>query len=110
MFGTGSRFQVAKVRGIPIYASWSWVALAAFFMFGWYAQFSGEMEPKDALRLAVLTAVLFFGGGFFHEGGPARAPRSFRLSGRASTLGVLGGAPQSRAWGARALPHLLRAA
>src|SRR3954470_6280772 len=93
MFGTGSRFQVAKVRGIPIYASWSWVALAAFFMFGWYSQFSGEMEPKDALRLAALTAVLFFGGILLHEGAHAVAARSFDLPGRAITLVFWGGAP-----------------
>src|SRR3954454_19139646 len=110
MFGTGSRFQVAKVRGIPIYASWSWVALAAFFMFGWYSQFSGEMEPKDALRLAALTAVLFFGGILLHEGAHAVAARSFDLPVRAITLVFWGGATETRSWRAGALVALAVAA
>ena len=28
MFGTGQKFQVARVAGIPIYLSYSWFAIA----------------------------------------------------------------------------------
>jgi Zn-dependent protease len=98
MFGTGSRFQIAKIRGIPIYASWSWVAIAAFFMFGWYTQFSTQMTSNEALRLAAVTAVLFFGGILLHEGAHAVAARSFDLPVRAITLVFWGGATETRSW------------
>jgi len=98
MFGTGNRFQVAQIRGIPIYASWSWVAIAAFFMFGWYTQFSTQMTSNEALRLAAVTAVLFFGGILLHEGAHAVAARSFDLPVRAITLVFWGGATETRSW------------
>ena len=110
MFGTGSRFQVAKIRGIPIYASWSWVALAAFFMFGWYTQFSTEMPSNDALRLAAITAVLFFGGILLHEAAHAVAARSFDLPVRGITLVFWGGATETRSWKAGPLADFVVAA
>ncbi len=110
MFGTGSRFQVAKIRGIPIYASWSWVALAAFFMFGWYTQFSTEMPSNDALRLAAITAVLFFGGILLHEAAHAIAARSFDLPVRGITLVFWGGATETRSWKAGPLADFVVAA
>src|SRR6478752_5332117 len=110
MFGTGSRFQVAKIRGIPIYASWSWVAIAAFFMFGWYTQFSTQMTSNEALRLAAVTAVLFFGGILLHEGAHAVAARSFDLPVRAITLVFWGGATETRSWRAGPIADFVVAA
>jgi Zn-dependent protease len=110
MFGTGSRFQVAKIRGIPIYASWSWVAIAAFFMFGWYAQFSTQMTSNEALRLAAITGVLFFGGILLHEAAHAIAARSFDLPVRAITLVFWGGATETRSWRAGPLADFVVAA
>lgn len=110
MFGTGSRFQIAKVRGIPIYASWSWVALAAFFTFAWYTDFSGRMTPSDAVRLAGITAVLFFGGILLHEAAHAIAARSFNLPVRAITLVFWGGATETRSWRAGPLADFVVAA
>jgi Zn-dependent protease len=110
MFGTGSRFQVAKIRGIPIYASWSWVAIAAFFMFGWYTQFSYTMTSSEALRLAAITAVLFFGGILLHEAAHAIAARSFNLPVRAITLVFWGGATETRSWRAGPLADFVVAA
>ncbi len=110
MLGTGSRFQVARIRGIPIYASWSWVAIAAFFMFGWYTQFSYSMPSSDALRLAAITAVLFFGGILLHEGAHAIAARSFDLPVRAITLVFWGGATETRSWRAGPLADFVVAA
>jgi len=110
MFGTGSRFQIAKVRGIPIYASWSWLAIAAFFMFGWYSNFSYTMPSSDALRLAAITAVLFFGGILLHEGAHAVAARSFNLPVRAITLVFWGGATETRSWRAGPLADFVVAA
>jgi len=110
MFGTGNRFQVAKIRGIPIYASWSWVAIAAFFMFGWYTNFSYSMPSSDALRLAVITGVLFFGGILLHEAAHAIAARSFDLPVRAITLVFWGGATETRSWQAGPLADFVVAA
>ncbi len=110
MFGTGSRFQVAKIRGIPIYASWSWLAIAAFFMFGWYTNFSYSMPSSDALRLAVITGVLFFGGILLHEAAHAIAARSFNLPVRAITLVFWGGATETRSWRAGPLADFVVAA
>ena len=110
MFGTGSRFQVARIRGIPIYASWSWVAIAAFFMIGWYAQFSMRMTSNEALRLAVITGVLFFGGILLHEAAHAIAARSFDLPVRAITLVFWGGATETRSWRAGPLADFVVAA
>lgn len=110
MFGTGSRFQVAKIRGIPIYASWSWLAIAAFFMFGWYSNFSYSMPSSDALRLAVITGVLFFGGILLHEAAHAIAARSFDLPVRAITLVFWGGATETRSWRAGPLADFVVAA
>ncbi|HEX3300185.1 MAG TPA: hypothetical protein VHW68_08740 [Actinomycetota bacterium] len=110
MFGTGSRFQVAKIRGIPIYASWSWLAIAGFFMFVWYSNFSYSMPSSDALRLAVITGVLFFGGILLHEAAHAIAARSFDLPVRAITLVFWGGATETRSWRAGPLADFVVAA
>src|SRR3954451_8307596 len=110
MFGTSSRFQVAKIRGIPIYASWSWLAIAAFFMFGWYTQFSTQMTSNEAVRLAVITGVLFFGGILLHEAAHAIAARSFDLPVRAITLVFWGGATETRSWRAGPLADFVVAA
>jgi Zn-dependent protease len=110
MFGTGSRFQIAKVRGIPIYASWSWVALAAFFTFAWYSNFAMSMTSSDAFRLAGITAVLFFGGILLHEAAHAIAARSFDLPVRAITLVFWGGATETRSWRAGPLADFVVAA
>jgi Zn-dependent protease len=110
MFGTGSRFQVAKVRGIPIYASWSWVLLAAFFTFSWYTQFSVQMTSNDALLLAAITAVLFFGGILLHEAAHAVAARSFDLPVRAITLVFWAAPPDTRSWRAGPLADFVVAA
>src|SRR4051812_30552524 len=107
MFGTGSRFQIAKVRGIPIYASWSWVALAAFFTFAWYSNFAPRMPSSDAVRLAGITAVLFFGGILLHEAAHAIAARSFNLPVRAITLVFWGGATETRSWRAGPLADFI---
>src|SRR3954462_6543204 len=110
MFGTGSRFQIAKVRGIPIYAACSWVALAAVLTFAWYSNFAPRMPSSDAVRLAGITAVLFFGGILLHEAAHAIAARSFDLPVRAITLVFWGGATETRSWRAGALADFVVAA
>lgn len=98
MFGTGSRFQVAKIGGVPIYASFSWLIIAVLFSFSFYGQFSTSMEPNEAAQLTFLFGVLFFGGILLHEGAHAIAARAFGLPVRGITLVFWGGATETRSW------------
>lgn len=98
MFGTGNRFQVAKIGGVPIYASFSWLIIAALFSFSYYGEFEQRMEPNEAIQLTALFGVLFFGGILLHEGAHAIAARSFGLPVRGITLVFWGGATETRSW------------
>jgi Zn-dependent protease len=97
MFGTGSRFKVARIGGIPIYVSYSWFVIAAVFGLGLYAQVQPS-EPDRALELTIVMLVLFFGGILLHEGAHAVAARGFGLPVRAITLVFWGGATETRSW------------
>ena len=98
MFGTGQKFQVAKVAGIPIYLSYSWFAIAALFAFVTYADFSTGIYADEALALTAVTLVLFFGSVLLHEGAHAVAARGFGLPVRGITLVFWGGATETRSW------------
>ena len=98
MFGTGNRFQVAKIGGVPIYASFSWLIIAALFSFSYYDLFQSRMEPSEAAQLTALFGVLFFGGILLHEAAHAIAARAFGLPVRAITLVFWGGATETRSW------------
>ena len=98
MFGTGSRFQVGRIGGVPIYLSSTWLLIAALFSFGYYDQFSQQMPPDEALRLTILFAALFFGGILLHEAAHALAARAFDLPVRGITLVFWGGYTETRSW------------
>jgi Zn-dependent protease len=98
MFGTGQKFQVARVAGIPIYLSYSWFAIAALFGFFTYADFATGFYKDQALLLTVITLVLFFGSILLHEGAHALAARGFGLPVRGITLVFWGGATETRSW------------
>jgi Zn-dependent protease len=99
MFGTGSRFQVAKICGVPIYASFSWLIIAALLAFSQYSIFAADPSIRDeAVPLTALFTVLFFGGILLHEAAHAIAARSFGLPVRAITLVFWGGATETRSW------------
>jgi len=98
MFGTGSRFQVARIGSIPIYVSTSWFLIAGLFLFAQYAQLSQEVESAEAIKLAAIIFVLFFGGILLHEAAHAIAARGFGLPVRAITLVFWGGATETRSW------------
>jgi len=108
MFGTGgSRFQVAKIRGIPIFVTWGWIFFVAFFAYAWYSDYSTRVAPSDALRLTVIAGIVFFGGILLHEGAHAIAARSFDLPVRAITLVFWGGATETRSWRAGPLADFI---
>jgi Zn-dependent protease len=98
MFGTGNRFQVARIGGVPIYLSSTWIVIAALFGLSYYPTFVQEMDPNEALWLTVLFAVLFFGGILLHEGAHAIAARAFGLPVRGITLVFWGGYTETRSW------------
>jgi Zn-dependent protease len=98
MFGTGSRIQVARIGGIPIYVSYSWFVIVLLFGVAIYSDRARAVDPSRALQLTVLTVVLFFGGILLHEAAHAIAARSFGLPVRAITLVFWGGATETRSW------------
>ena len=98
MFGTGQKFQVARVAGIPIFLSYSWFAIAALFAFVTYADLATSAYKDQALLLTAITLVLFFGSILLHEGAHAAAARGFGLPVRGITLVFWGGATETRSW------------
>ena len=98
MFGTGNRFQVARIGGVPIYVSTSWFLIAALFFFAQYAPLAQEVDAGEALKLAAIIFVLFFGGILLHEAAHAVVARGFGLPVRAITLVFWGGATETRSW------------
>lgn len=110
MFGTGSRFKIVTIGGVPIYASFSWLIIAALFGFSRYALFSTQTDPSEAATLSIVFVVLFFGGVLLHEAAHAIAARSFGLPVRAITLVFWGGATETRSWRAGPLADFIVAA
>src|SRR5919107_1236146 len=115
MFGTGNRFQVAKIVGIPIYLSSSWFVIAALFGFAYYQTFSSPgaripIDANEALQLTLLFAGLFFGGVLLHEAAHALAARAFALPVRGITLVFWGGYTETRSWRAGPLADFIVAA
>ena len=98
MFGTGQKFKVARVAGIPIYVSYSWFAIAALFAFVTYASFTTTTYADEAGALTAVTLILFFGSVLLHEGAHAVAARGFGLPVRGITLVFWGGATETRSW------------
>jgi Zn-dependent protease len=98
MFGTGKRHQVARIGGIPIYVSTSWLFVAVLFAFGQYTALSQGAYADEALGATALVFALFFGGILLHEAAHAIAGRAFGLPVRGITLVFWGGATEVRSW------------
>jgi Zn-dependent protease/CBS domain-containing protein len=98
---TGQRWKVATVRGIPLYVSTSWVWIAGLYVWSVYANLSGlgpvVVSSFEAIVLAVLAAVLFFGSILIHETAHAVMARRLDLPVRSVTLVFWGGATETRA-------------
>ncbi len=100
---SGRRWKVATVRGIPLYVSTSWVWIAALYIWSVYSRsvtsFVGNraVTSGEAIVLAVVTAILFFGSILIHETAHAVMARSMDLPVRGVTLVFWGGATETRA-------------
>ena len=106
MGGTGKRWTVLTVRGIPLYVSTSWFVIAVVYVFLGYSNNSGRVLPAEAFRqigpveafmIAVLAAALFFSSVLLHEVAHAVMARVLDLPVSGITLVIFGGATETRA-------------
>jgi len=98
--GSGKRYRIATVAGIPFYVGSSWLFIAALYVYIQYVRLTGSSaNPTDveAIGLAILGAVLFFGGVVIHEGAHAVMARALNIPVAAITLVFWGGATEAKA-------------
>jgi Zn-dependent protease len=95
----GRRWKITSVRGIPLYVSTSWVFVAGLLVYSQYLWLTTgtNVSSSDALPLAVLMAVLFFGAVLAHEAAHAAMARWLDLPVSGITLVFWGGATETRA-------------
>jgi Zn-dependent protease len=95
----GRRWKITSVRGIPLYVSTSWVFVAGLLVYSQYLSLTTgtNVTSSDALPIAVLMAVLFFGAVLAHEAAHAAMARSLDLPVTGITLVFWGGATETRA-------------
>lgn len=98
MGGGGKRWKVLTVRGIPLYLSTSWFVIAVLYVWLRYGDYTRQLvEPTEALTIAVLAAVLFFGSVLLHEVAHAVMARILDLPVTGITLVIWGGATETKA-------------
>jgi Zn-dependent protease len=100
MGGMGGRFKIATLRGIPIYVSSSWIAIAVLYTYSFYVLFSQRdltLSTSSAWAFAVFAALLFFGSVFVHELAHAVTARALGLAVAAITLEFWGGKTETQA-------------
>ena len=99
MGGSGKRWKVLTVRGIPLYLSTSWFVIAVFYVFIGYNDNTTRKlaEPVEAFTIAVLAAALFFTSVLLHEVSHAVMARIFDLPVTGITLVIWGGATETKA-------------
>src|SRR5690348_12575538 len=69
-----SSFTLFRVRGIPIGANWSWLAVAGLFVYELGSDFhlsDPHLTPATYVTMGVVTVVLFFASLILHELGHA---------------------------------------
>lgn len=96
----GRRYKVATVRGIPLFVDAGWLLIAVLYLTLQYLGLSGSpWRPTDgeALTLAALSFVLFFGGVLVHESAHAVVARAYDLPVAGITFVFWGGATETRA-------------
>src|SRR2546422_3560565 len=95
----GRRWRIASVRGIPLYVSTSWVFVAGLLIYSQYLWLTTgtNVSSSDALPIAILMAVLFFGAVLAHESAHAAMARWLDLPVSGITLVFWGGATETRA-------------
>jgi len=96
----GRRFRVATVGGIPIYVGTSWLFVAVLFLYAQYARAVAAIprpSEAEAIMIAIVGAVLFFGAVLVHEGAHAVMARRLGIPVAGITLVFWGGATEAKA-------------
>jgi Zn-dependent protease/CBS domain-containing protein len=96
----GRRYKVATIRGIPLYVDAGWLLIAVLYLSLQYLVLSNSAwRPTDgeAIGLAGVSFVLFFGGVLVHESAHAVVARAFDLPVAGITFVFWGGATETRA-------------
>ena len=96
MFGSGTRWRIGSIGGIPIYVGPTWLIMVAFIATTQYSVFS-QVDPSGAPLLALLFAAAFFGAVFVHELAHAWVSRLLNIPVRGITMMFFGGATETRA-------------
>lgn len=83
--------QVARVAGIPIYLTASWILLSLILIFGYGPYISGRHAGITAYLLGLTIVVSLMLTVLLHELGHAAAARRYAVGVRGITLELLGG-------------------
>lgn len=100
--GSGKRWKIATVRGIPVYVSTSWVFVVLYVAWSQYAVLLRDyssLTEGEGLVLALVVTVSFFGSVLIHEGAHAVMARSLDLPVMGITMVFWGGATETKASG-----------
>jgi len=108
MGGSGKRWKIATVRGIPLFVSTSWFVIAVLYVWAGYDGLRQQfVDPAEAATVSVLVAVLFFGSVLLHEAAHAIMARGLDLPVSGITLVFWGGATETKASAKGALGEFL---
>jgi Zn-dependent protease/CBS domain-containing protein len=95
----GTSWRVARIAGIEVRIDSSWVVIALLITYSMYLRLSvlyRELSGADAVGLAVLSAVLFFGSVLVHELAHALVAQARGIQVQDITLFLFGGATRAR--------------
>jgi Zn-dependent protease/CBS domain-containing protein len=97
MFGTS--WRVGRIAGVEVRVDSSWVVIALLITYTMYLQISRVYEDVStgaAVRLAILSAVLFFGSVLVHELAHALVAQARGIRVQDITLFLFGGATRAK--------------
>jgi Zn-dependent protease/predicted transcriptional regulator len=97
MFGTS--WRVGRIAGVEVRVDSSWAVIALLITYSMYLRLSilyPELSGGDAVALAILSAVLFFGSVLVHELAHALVSQARGIRVQDITLFLFGGATRAR--------------
>jgi Zn-dependent protease len=97
MFGTA--WRVGRIAGIEVRVDSSWVVIALLITYSMYLRVSlvyQDTSTGEAVALAILSAVLFFGSVLVHELAHALVAQARGIRVQDITLFLFGGATRAR--------------
>ncbi len=97
MFGTS--WRIARIAGIEVRVDSSWTVIALLITYSLYLRFSflyGSLTTGEAIGLAIVGSVLFFGSVLGHEMAHALVSQARGIRVQDITLFLFGGATRAR--------------